>query len=520
MADTLIDLAGGGLTPLPCNPPRPALPFEKSVPADVFARTIDRDFMILATSFEANRRLTTRTSYTNLAQYSNAAANVYWNSNSFLTPTDNIIANPDDGQLTASKLTETADTGAHYVGRASITITAGDSICWSRMFKAGSSSLVQLQVGDGSSNGFYANFDLANGVVSKVVTVIGTGTATSQGIVNLGGGWFRCHIIGKVGAASTAAQPYALAINSSTAAASPSYLGSTANYFYAYGALFETNVTAPGPCITTTSASRAVSVPDIDAIANPSSDLADYFSFLCAEPAAAPTGVAGLASFTRTFARIPAPQYKTISKFVDRPVMDDVTTGSAWAVSIDEGVTSSVFTARKSVVPGFLSAAINSNACTAHGFVAGDYYVFWSGNRIVARGLVIASIDADHFSTLASELMVASTATLTCNVSKNAVVRYINGTVEADCQEVTTFYLLGFSINGAATVNLTTDIPLATVQMDPVAWLTAIEAYRASPSPTLFAVESPQGKTPYMGQIIGYTYTRVQLADVYDTQAV
>ncbi len=61
------------------------------------------------------------------------------------------------------------------------------------------------------------------------------------------------------------------------------------------------------------------------------------------------TGVSDLMRFSRSYARLPAPQTIYGSRLFNRPVMHDVFSGGSYAVSFDNGETSHVFTSRKTV---------------------------------------------------------------------------------------------------------------------------------------------------------------------------
>ena len=160
--------------------------------------------------------------------------------------------------------------------------------------------------------------------------------------------------------------------------------------------------------------------------------------------------------------------------------------------------------------------SIRTINATAHGGINGDRCVLWNGARIIGTGVVI-DYSTDAFDVSIDILTGVNDVVTHCGFARNAAYCVTNGPVEADIDQVTDFYLVGWSILGAATLSATSDIPNSTVQMDPVSWLTAVAAYLAAPSNTAYAVESTQGKKPWMGNIIGHTYTRVQLADVVDS---
>jgi hypothetical protein len=99
-------------------------------------------------------------------------------------------------------------------------------------------------------------------------------------------------------------------------------------------------IAAVGPFISTTSAARTVSAPDIDPV-DPfaylirESELSDYNGRFC--------------TVERTFARIPADQVTTDQRPFSRPPMHDIFSGGVYAVSFDNLQTSWLFSSRMAV---------------------------------------------------------------------------------------------------------------------------------------------------------------------------
>lgn len=327
------------------GPRRPSYPFGNTEIPDTVPVMYDREMMVLPESFSP--QMATRTSVTNLAQYSEELTNAWWGAVS-ITPTINTVANPQNGAVTGGTLTEVAASAAHYVNSTGMTITANNSLVARGFFKAGTSTLVQLVVNDGGSNGFYANFDLSNGTVCLATTALGTGTATSSSIVSVGSGWYLCAAVGKVAAASTSATVSIVAINATNAANAPTYLGSTANYFYNYGMQFQQGTTTTTSAyIATTNASRTGSSPNLEY--NEASQGSDLFAFLVME--SDPTIDFMMGRFQRRYARVPGDQIVPGNQWFNRPVMHDIKSGTSYAATFpdDKDTKSYVWSSRISV---------------------------------------------------------------------------------------------------------------------------------------------------------------------------
>ena len=150
---------------------------------------------------------------------------------------DNNIISPD-GTLNASKVTEQNVSGVHYVG-AGLTGGAGE-YTWSCFLKQGTSRYAGMRaVVNGFQNRFFVNVDLSNGSVVDTHTV-GSGTTWEYYVHKYPNGWYRLVIQAANGSgnmdmsisSSNVAQPnYSLGL--------PTYLGSTNNNFYVWGAQFE-----------------------------------------------------------------------------------------------------------------------------------------------------------------------------------------------------------------------------------------------------------------------------------------
>ena len=173
---------------------------------------------------------------TNSITYSEDFSQSYW-TKSNATITSNSVISPE-GTLNASKVTEQNVSGVHYVG-ASLAGGAGE-YTWSCFLKQGTSRYAGMRaVVNGFQNRFFVNVDLSNGSVVDTHTV-GSGTTWEYYVHKYTNGWYRLVIQAANGSgnmdmsisSSNVAQPnYSLGL--------PTYLGSTNNNFYIWGAQFE-----------------------------------------------------------------------------------------------------------------------------------------------------------------------------------------------------------------------------------------------------------------------------------------
>lgn len=181
--------------------------------------------------------------------------------------TVNYAASPD-GSSNATLLQETGSTSTTHMCLQSpdaVQYVSGSVYTGSTFAKADSASVVQLWTG-AAIGGYYANFDLQNGVV-------GTTNATSSKIEYVGGGWYRCSMVFTATSTATASLGIALTNNNSGATGRlPIYIPSGLRLFV-YGAQLEAGPKATSYIPTTTSAAtRAADVlyKDMTGIANTS----------------------------------------------------------------------------------------------------------------------------------------------------------------------------------------------------------------------------------------------------------
>lgn len=136
----------------------------------------------------------------NLLTYSQAFERAVWTQQG-ITVTPNAVTAPDgslSGEVFASA------TGYTVVWRYGITIVAGSVVTLSAYFKAGTTSLPSLTVGNSVlTNAMTCQFNLVTGTAGAV-TYIGTTTGASAAIQNAGNGWYRCSITGVIDGSTTA----------------------------------------------------------------------------------------------------------------------------------------------------------------------------------------------------------------------------------------------------------------------------------------------------------------------------
>ena len=277
---------------------------------EYYARTIRRDIIALASEYAPI--IGTLTSFTNSLTYSEVLTNGAW-TNTALTVTDNQVANPADGQTTASKFLETAANSEHRIAQA-VTFTA---VPWtvSCIVKGGlTRTSFYVRANDGTTS-FSSYFDISAGTV-------GTQAANTVGAIrNLGGGYYQLLITFTPLAAS--GNVY---FNVASSSSVISYAGNTAQGMYVWACQAGASALL-APYIPTTNAARTISSPYIDA--NAAGTIEDPFAYLCQETTPDPASLAkGSAEWARLYSRIPKQQIVPATYLLTMPNLPPVSLGA------------------------------------------------------------------------------------------------------------------------------------------------------------------------------------------------
>lgn len=297
-------------------------PFVNNPTPDAYSRTTQLSYRILPANYVP--AMATRTSYTNLILQSETLTTTWTTTN--LTVTGSGRANPLNGQVTMFKGLETVTNAQHYLTQ-NYTFTAASYTF--AIFVAGGlgRDYQYLRINDGTSD--HACF------FNTTTGTVGTASGGAVGVMYAQSDGSYLLAITATCAAGSGAVYVQSASNSSTV----SYAGDVTKGFYAWGAsLF---LGAIGPYITTTTTSKTISSPDFQVSVDP-------FAYLAWESDMTIDTIQR-ASFSRLYSRIPTQQVKYNSALIVRPVMHDIVSGSSYAVTFDDGVTSWVFNSRKTV---------------------------------------------------------------------------------------------------------------------------------------------------------------------------
>jgi hypothetical protein len=176
----------------------------------------------------------------NLLGYTEAFDNAAWTKTNILAFGSGSISNSiiaPNGLQTADTISENTANDVHALSQ-SITAVANTNFCASVYLKYIDCQYVTLALNKLATSTLWASavFDLVNGTVSGT-NASGGGTLVSSAISSVGNGWFRCNIIGNIGA-NTDLLLYVATANSATGA---SFRGAqvftgTNRTFYAWGA--------------------------------------------------------------------------------------------------------------------------------------------------------------------------------------------------------------------------------------------------------------------------------------------
>ena len=165
-------------------------------------------------------------SRTNLLPYSEDFDNASWSKTNIFV--DSNAVNSPDGSTNADKLTENTSSGEHRI-QDDLYLTSGIQYTFSVYAKANGRDYIRLRLENGAVGSGQINtwFNIAEGTV-------GTSSAGTNSIVDMGNGWYRCI---STGTANT--NYYLTKINVCDSDANVSYTGDSTSGVYLYGAQIE-----------------------------------------------------------------------------------------------------------------------------------------------------------------------------------------------------------------------------------------------------------------------------------------
>lgn len=370
---------------------------------DAYARMITRPYVMLSSSYSAPRTLTT-SSYTNYALRSEAFSNASWTATA-VTPTDGNANNPMNGGPTASTILETAANTGHNVSQ-NYTYTATTHTL-SVYAKPNGRDWIELSQFDGTTR-VRSYFNITTGTAGT------TSANTTSGLESAGNGWYRVYQIWTAPLAASGTIAFELSTDGSTL----SYAGDITKGCYLWGAQLE-RASSAGFYLPTTSATRTSSIRTRDSQDNTTDSGADQWAFLCQEtPPDAGSLRQGIARFSRTYMRLPGQKTDYGSAIITRPVLDDIKSGTTYAVSWDDRF-SWVFSSRKSIT-SFAAPDVPNTANINNGSTLGSL-----------AGSATISVTADN-----------STQTFADNASDSTIQDAMSNAVLGNTSQAASFKIL------------------------------------------------------------------------------
>lgn len=276
--------------------PRVRFRFANNPTPDVLSKEYERDWLVYPRLYSP--RIGIRSSWSNLASYSEDLTNGAWTKSSS-TATASTIVSPD-GRSVWQKLVEVAATAEHSVSHAATIANPVSGAHEVSVFAVGglTREFIKLSFVDAGAVTFSAFFNIAAGVA------LTASAGVTASIVPVGLGAFRCTIRFTPGTSGAGT----IKVNIASGPATISYAGNTANGVYLWGA----QVTAGSgtPYVSTTTAARTVIVPDVDTL--------DPFAFLVQEED--PENATSEQTLVRRlFARVPLTQVVPSSIRLTKP---------------------------------------------------------------------------------------------------------------------------------------------------------------------------------------------------------
>jgi hypothetical protein len=447
------------------------------------------------------------TTYTNLLTYSEDLANAAWTKND-ATATANVVANPADGQVTCGKLLENATTAVHSISR-SLTMTAAPSNV-SVIAKPISRNHVQLVYVDSAATTFSGFFNLATGAAGTL------SAGVTANIIPLANSFYRAsiHFTPASGAGTVKVQI-------STDGSTTNYAGDAAKGFYLWGLQALTG-TSPGPYVSTTANTRAVSAPPIDS--DDDGNIQDPFAYLVEETAPDLGSLErGIARWERVAARVP-PQITTYSTLsLNKPSVAGLSGAllsnqyflygdSSLSVSYTYSIYSGYIWASNNKVYGVLanttSTTSGSNTritWTSHGLAGTETVIASGAGGFAGRYAIFAPgaysvIDANTI-----DLLGVNYTTLSTSCGKY-FRDYTPGLDRIGCKVIKNFYLPGVT-SGIATA---ADIPIPDPLLNDLAFMNAVIN-----TPSTYANYDARDLVKWMGTAIYELDTvQINMADV------
>lgn len=482
---------------------------------DGYVKTIERKYRELGTSYTGPATVDRNTA-ANYYIYSQDYSNGAW-VKSGVTVSVDAVQNPWDGTYTADNILEAATLAFHGFGQTvnlpTATVPLVTTFFLWAIVKPLSRDYCFLQYIDASAVSYTGIFDITNGVLGA------TSNATS-GMVSVGHGYYLVWITSGANAGSGTASLFPSATNGIAI-----YNGDVTKGVTVAQMQFEPNTYTgrPSALVQTIASTRSVSVPNTD-YADNSTKNGDPFSFLISETPPVDSDLSlGLIGVTRKYGRLPPVEVEFTSRFVQRPVMDGAYIAPTYfTASVDDGVTSHIFNTRTAIIlTGTVAATISPDVVSvvvaSHNFNVGDEAVLWWGNGIVAKTPVLATA-ASYFYISIDAISVPSYAANFVQVTKNALMRVVNGNKNCSIRRSNYFYMPGYSFAGTIAVTTGADIPNYDVYTDPTAWLGRIVP--TASAPTYAAVEVSaigyyQGApgSPILTQMVD----EAQMSDALDT---